>query len=236
MPTSEKPYRLPKVPRRCATAATAGSIGAARPTLLYRTSTFQSLGGTLDPNEQGSTNGNAYVNVQWVDTWSVGAAPAGSPVLLLVNPSFDAIYQNLLGDISPTTLIYDFTLGSLSAVTPCSNGLPTAVGDSNVYSPVAGMIESSPAYAICVPSGSSLQLNEDLTAQVYGYGMWNATIDVIDTATTYVTVLTPGATLTSASGLTYASAVPEASSVFLTAGGLIVLVAYSRAKRMRTHR
>ncbi len=58
-----------------------------------------------------------------------------------------------------------------------------------------------------------------------GVGLGSAVVNASDTANTYITVLTPGASYTAASGFNYAppAAVPEPRSFWLLAGALLTI-------------
>ena len=161
--------------------------------------------------------GTAEFQIYWYDTLFIGGLPAGTPVDLLV------------------TIALDSTVGSSG---PCSGQLCSgAFADSNATvssqevsatnngSDNGLITQSMVAYTT---AGSALDLSVELeggaSAVSDGSGSYFATADASDTANTYITVLTPGATYTTASGATYtAPAVPEPASFWLLAMALPAL-------------
>jgi hypothetical protein len=58
-----------------------------------------------------------------------------------------------------------------------------------------------------------------------------AKADASNTSNVFIDVLTPGATLTSASGAQYASSAPEPASFVLVSSGLLMAVLFFRSSR-----
>ncbi len=146
----------------------------------------------------------------WYDTLFVVGLPPGTPVEVMLTTTLNSAITT-----SPesSALVYaSATINGEYRVQVTNNG-------ANNGSISQSMIIGTVAYA-------PLQLESELegvaSAVVNGNGSAYAVADASDTANTYITILTPGASYTTASGVSY-SAVPEPPT-FLLLGGLLALI------------
>jgi hypothetical protein len=159
----------------------------------------------------------------WMDTVLVGGLPTGTSVTLLITDSLDSgltVAPGATAQILSSVLFPDMTSDNLSLSNTSSNvqnGQQTASGE------------------VTIPSGSSLEFDENLYLMVINNATAGATVaDASDTNTVSIAILTPGATVTSASGVSYAaSATPEPSTAVAMLAGLAVCFLARKQRRSR---
>jgi len=164
------------------------------------------------------TENGGRANIQWADTITISGLPAGTPV--------DIMLTNALN--SDTSISGD---GQTSIVSQLSwSGQELTL--TNAQGADDGLITQSAI--VSTVSGATFQFFSDLSLDVNAFATGDAdsaTGDASDTARTYITVLTPGASYTTASGATYDSAnVPEPRS-FLLVGVALAFCGAVRARR-----
>jgi PEP-CTERM motif len=181
-------------------------------------------GASADPNV--TNDGTAVANVTWVDntiTVVSSKLPPGTPVTLQVTNVLDGSMQ-LAGDITTTGSInQESQLVNQDDEVGCF-----ANGVSN-YFHNSFQINTRQLYDVCTSVGSSLTLLVGVSIDLNGAQDWSASGNMSDTAGVYIDSLTPGATITSASGFNYASpttGVPEPSTSWLFGLGLIGISAW----------
>jgi hypothetical protein len=208
---------------------------------------LQSSGGTLDPNVQDQVSGLADAQIQWNDLiYVAGTLPVGTPVLLQVNSLLDGSVVSSGGGDSPSTfLFYGLQLGQSSGQgtsagecgQPALSGL-SAIDQQNTYVGPTTTINSKQTYYICTTEGSTLYMLEQLSGSVYGSALWSDTVDAANTASTQIIALTPGAEISSASGVSYSgagtAAVPEPSMLLPALASLLTLLAAGLWRRVAT--
>ena len=174
-------------------------------------------------------------SIDWYDTLSIGGLPSGAPVELLVTTALDSAIGTTASGIAvspPGTLGTNSEASAQSNVTISGpDGLDQEISVENTGSN-NGL--NSQSMIIDTKAGAELQLISELDGFAGAYvdleGASSATSDASDTANIYITVLTPGAEYTSASGTEYteASSVPEPRSFWLYAVLLTVICATRR--------
>jgi hypothetical protein len=182
-------------------------------------------GGTGDPSLPG--NGDAIGNVEWFDTLYVSGPPIGTPVLLTLTYSLDGSLL-LSGDSTGSQITYNVALTQPGGY-GCGTGLI-----SGAYTTTT-LIDSVQYANVCTFSGATLSFAEAIQADVYGATDWSATANLNSTSNAYIDSLTPGVTISSASGLVYStpsSAVPEPSYELLVGAALLVFVSLGRRARI----
>ena len=165
-------------------------------------------GGTAD--QYLVDNGTAQTYLTWVDTLTVGGLPSGTPVTLQITDSFSG-GLSLSGQADGSQVTQQTVLGP-----PISEGGCSEASLVNSVS-TAGPVSSVQQFSLCTVSGATLILSELLQSQVTGGLQWSASagfsaVNHIDpqsdfAAASNVVSLTPGATLTSASGVDYSTPV-----------------------------
>ena len=193
-----------------------------------------SQGGTLDPNTV--VNGTAYRQLFWVDTLFVTGLPTGTPVLLQLTTSLDGSYV-VSGNTAPLSqLIWRPSLNQALTGNVCGQpaNYVTQYSDITVFTTTsAPAINSVQTVDFCTTAGAPLTFEEQLGAQLLGVNTWFGEANLSNTANTYIDVLTPGAGLTSASGVDYStpSPVPEPSSFLLLSASLLTVGFSARWRR-----
>ena len=178
-----------------------------------------------------ATENTGVFDVDWYDTLTIGGLPSGTPVSLMIVAALDSSIS------APSAASYAYSQFELSS---------TEAQATNTGGASNGSISQSAI--VQTTSGANLSL----VAALYGIAQVNnltqgesATVDASDTANFYIVVLTPGATYTSASGLSYQQAVPEPASSGVVGLALLALwagmgiryrsVLNLRMPRMRHH-
>jgi len=152
----------------------------------------------------------------WYDTLFVVGLPAGTPVEIMLTTTLDS---TITISSESTAFVYaSATINGDYQAQVTNNG-------ANNGSISQSVIIDTVAYA---PLELESELEGVANAQVTGGGSAYAVADASDTENTYITILTPGATYTTASGVSY-SAVPEPSTLLLL-GGLLPVI-WVRARR-----
>jgi hypothetical protein len=172
---------------------------------------------------------------EWIDTLQVVGLPVGTPVEIQPTGALNSFTafsgSDAQGDVSASASLADLITG-VTAGTELSNiDLP---GDI----PTNGGQTQSVILRTFVgdPIQLSLQLSGSALATIEGNGgLQTATglADASDTANAYLTVLTPGASYTTASGISYASpaaTVPEPKSVWLMVAAFSGIWAGTRSR------
>ena len=115
-------------------------------------------------------------------------------------------------------MTYNMSLGD-----PAFGTLVSEV-DQLSNTPSLQVIYQSSSYTIHVLAGDPLSLAQTINGDARGSAMWYGDVNFGSTANTEITVLTPGATLTSASGVDYSpQATPEPTALILLSTGLGVI-------------
>jgi len=200
-----------------------------------------SFGGTLDPYGLGYVGGSASDQLLWYDTIYVsGNLPFGTPVLLDLTSYLDGVvsssgsasnfYTTELGD----NLEFTQLSGLATSYGECGqSAVSTQIGDYPIeqFTPYKGpltTIDSSQTYYVCTTEGATFGLTETLLMQTGGSGQWSGSSEALDTASTQIVALTPGAGITSASGVTYSgTVVPEPSPLFSVFGCVLCFLVAS---------
>jgi hypothetical protein len=162
-------------------------------------------------------NGGFYV-MDWYDTISIAGLSPGTPVDLLLTVSLDSVVSSSGGGYASVTWLAD--LGSIQAEVINQNGSESGLTDSV-------MIETTSGATLALLT--SLQGSANVNNLV---GSESATADASDTGILDISVLTPGAIYTTASGVTYnaPSAVPEPESIWLVLAAIAAICFRSRRR------
>ncbi len=149
----------------------------------------------------------------WMDSILVGGLPTGTSVTLLITDSMDSSLQ-----IAPGA-----TAEALSSVLIFPGTGSNTLSISNTGSNLQNGLHTTSAQET-VAAGSSLIFYEELFLMVIAGPDGGTTMaDASNTNSVSISILTPGATLTSASGVTYAAtATPEPSTGVAMLVGLAV--------------
>lgn len=189
-------------------------------------------------SESGATSGTvggaaASFSGFWTDTLFVVGLPAGTPVQIQLTNVLNS-FASYSGGASASVSITESA--SLSGTRSISSMFSNY--DGQTYTPTNGM--QTQTLILQTFAGDTLQLTVQLVGSAQNGGETTgalstfATADVSDTADTVVTVLTPGASYTSASGITYDASIPEPASLCLAAAGLLVIWAARRLTKRRS--
>lgn len=165
-----------------------------------------------------SIENSGFFDVGWYDTITVAGLASGTPVELLITAALDSSIN------APSGASYAYSQFQLSS---------SQVQAANIGGTSNGLISQS--VAVDTASGATLSLIATLLGEAVVNNLTqseSASVDASDTADFYITVLTPGATYTSASGLDYTAPVPEPASLGLT-GGAILAIWVAIQKRAR---
>jgi len=158
-----------------------------------------------------ATGNIGLYDIDWYDTISITGLSPGAPVDLLLTVSLDSVVSSSGGGLASVTWVAD--LGSTQAEVTNQNGSESGLTDSV-------MIHTTSGSALALVT--SLQGSADVDNL---FGSESATADASDTGSSYITVLTPGASYTTASGVGYGapSAVPEPKSVWLVLAAIAAI-------------
>ncbi len=195
---------------------------------------FASAGASADTplgvSGTGSAGGSFFG--EWTDTIFVVGLPVGTPVELRLTDSLVS-FTSFSGSDSEGDVLAEASLADVTT------GLNAGTDQSNVdapgYVPVNGLQTQSVILQTFV--GDPLQLTIELSgsalASIFGNGgLQTATglADASDTENAYLTVLTPGASLTTASGIDYfaPAAVPEPHSLWFMVTACAGVLAVTR--------
>jgi hypothetical protein len=168
-----------------------------------------------------NAEGAATITEYWDDTLTVGGLPNGTPVNVLVTFILDS--QASLSGVPSGTLANQATVSSNLSVADLTTGvhanIPTFTNSD--ASPDNGTQTATGILSTVAGRQLQLFLQMELTATASGdiiqVPLITASVDVGNTSSGYLDVLTPGATLTAASGASYSSpsTTPEPSSFLL---------------------
>jgi hypothetical protein len=198
------------------TAEASGSISDGE---IHGLAESQGLTGVTDAN----------LTAFWNDAITVGGLPDGTLVTLLITDSLHSLLT-LSGATSQASAV--------SQVTIFAGGTDSFLDLSNTSSNLQNGNQTTSMELTCAASSlSCFQLTEELALRASTFPGGLAIADASNTNQIFIDVLTPGATITSASGVIYAdTAVPEpatAGPVLLTLGGLLVVVRRNRETGFR---
>jgi hypothetical protein len=173
-----------------------------------------------------ATENAGLFSVDFYDAITAGGLPSGTPESLLITATLNSSISAPSGQ---TYAYADFSVDSKGDANATNTG-----GASN------GLISQS--IVVQTTSGANLPF----VASLYGIAYVNdnypgndltesesATVDASDTANFYITVLTPGASYTTASGLSYTEVAPEPASLGLAGGALLAFWAGMRTRKRR---
>jgi hypothetical protein len=169
----------------------------------------------------GTTNSGLF-DINWYDTLTVGGLPNGTPVSLMIM----AVLNSSI--IAPPAGSYAYSQFGLSS---------TQTQATNTGGASNGLISQSAV--VQTTSGANLSLVASLFGSAAVLDTINqqgsATVDASDTANFYITILTPGASYTSASGLTYLAptSVPEPGSLGVAGISLLGIWIATRRRSAR---
>jgi hypothetical protein len=187
----------------------------------------QSQGGNSDPFVDSS--GEASADMRWEDTLFVGGGlPFGTPVIFKVDLTLDGNLE-LSGNNTDSFLRWINVLNNPQSAAGCL-GLPGAI-DQNLDYTSSNSIHYSQELQLCTYAGATLNLQEVLIASAVGSRNWSGSANFADTASVNIVSETPGATVTSASGIDYSAvATPEPSLLppVLVLVSIIGVVAFQR--------
>lgn len=179
-----------------------------------------SLSGICETCPVATENGGNF-GIQWLDTINIAGLPVGTPVDLLLT---DVLHSSISGTVlSSSTVTSDLSLLNQSIT------LTNSAGAGNGVMTRSAVVHTS--------SGAVLQLSNAL----FGFASvsdltssQSAAVDASDTANAYITVLTPDANYTAASGASYAApSVPEPADAWLVAAGLVAMWFVARPQDAR---
>lgn len=198
--------------------ATLGSLGASVTATASVTPADYIVDGMQYPSPF-SAGATAFAEAQWMDTITVQSATLsyGTPVTFLAGLTLDDI-PSLSGSGVLQVPGSGLTAGLVVA------GMSLSLQDS-VANP---LFDQTATKVLNLSVGETFFVSASLTAAVgiEANPSITASIDGIDTSNFFLTPLTPGATYSTASGMTYnpVSAVPEPSSILLLVPVLLALV------------
>jgi hypothetical protein len=161
---------------------------------------------------------------QWIDTIIVTGLPNGTPVELVLT---DALHST--ETFSAAGVVYGPGVAQLESVLVLGGQELDLLNNQGAAN---GFVTQS--VIVDTVSGATLQLAATLTGSADAAGVASATVDASDTANSYITVLTPGASYTTASGVDYAppSTAPEPKSFWVMATAFAGIWAGTR-RRLR---
>jgi hypothetical protein len=169
-------------------------------------------------------------NILWADNGLIVTSPTlpvGTPVILQVTNLFDGS-MHLSGPATGRVFEASQLLQQDAQFGCHDNSM------SNLFTS-SFQVNLRQTYDVCSAVGAHLSIEIDYESQIQGQdGSYSATADMLDTAGAYIDSLTPGVTISSTSGVNYAtpSAVPEPSTSWLCGLGLVGLAAW-RLRRCR---
>jgi hypothetical protein len=162
------------------------------------------------------TGAGASARIYWADTIYIGGSSLGSPVVVQLTNVFDGLLTYTGNTSVSNDAVERATLGSVDLL--------------NSYT-TAQRIPITTQYGyVDTTVGSTLSLEIFLGIDTGGGNFFDSDADLSDTASVYLNVLTPGASFTSASGLSY-SDIPESTTFILVGVGLTAIWRLSRAAR-----
>jgi hypothetical protein len=165
---------------------------------------------------------------EWVDTLTA-VGPIGTSVNIQITNSLHSLVS--LSVLSGT---FFSSADAFSGLRVLQGSNPVDLNLDNPDSnPISNRIISG---NFTVPVGSSFTIEQTLTLHASALGSSvnqdvMAKADASNTSNVFIDVLTPGATLTSASGAQYASSAPEPASFVLVSSGLLMAVLFFRSSR-----
>jgi PEP-CTERM motif len=197
---------------------------------------YASAGASVNNTDASQNTGEAGAsfNSEWVDTLYVIGLPVGTPVQIQLTNVLDSITNfsgaDAVGGVEESASLSDSVTGA-----NVSSSLTNTDGEP--YTPSNGV--QSQTLVLNTKVGDALQLTLQLNGNALNGGIPAGTLsatalaDASDTANVYFTVLTPGASYTTASGINYASqSTPEPGTLWLMATALAGI----RAARRRSTR
>lgn len=177
-----------------------------------------------DPSvQQRNAGGSAGFSGIWMDTLYIVGLPLLTPVDLLITNTLDSFNQvSVTPDTSNSAQVE-----SILSINSVSSQLQNLNGGSN------GLLTSSFIFHTFV--GDSLQLEHQFVGEATAGTLFQArtvssSVDALNTSEVFISVLTPGASYTTASGVGYTqqTGTPEVGSLWLA--GPVLLVWCSRAR------
>jgi len=182
-----------------------------------------------DPFEQYGAGGSASLTQFWSDTITVGGLPSGTAVDLDIT---DVLHSLLSGTVGGGVS------ASARSILTATDGVNTILANFSIFNSLNGppVDNITQTQVIHTFSGDTITLFgefvlSDSADVAYIYpGVLSASsgADASDTNDTFLSVITPGASFTSASGATYVStAVPEPSSLYTVGAVILALGAYA---------
>jgi hypothetical protein len=165
-------------------------------------------GATADSNVMNQVSGSAVANAEWFDTLTVSGPPAGTPVILEFTDEFDAVLQLSGNTANSSKLLQGVQLYELGV----ANNSCSSLSPADTVSFTSATIASTTTLDLCTYSGATIALSEYVETDLFGSGQWSASANASDTSAIYVKSLTPGAAVSSASGVSYVqdvAATPE---------------------------
>jgi hypothetical protein len=191
----------------------------------------------IDPLFLVPGDGQAFFRAAWIDAITVGGLAPGTPISIRVTNSLHSSVSLTDGSSGVTgNLASAFSALSLSF--PSNPALNPKLNLSNTdANPQSGTQTTSTTFN-CFSGGTTacFTLSEILTLQADALGLSiKSQVDASNTNDIFIDVLTPGGTLSAASGVTYSSstAVPEPSTAgLLLAGFAGVFVLHGRSRKL----
>ncbi|MGA3187634.1 MAG: hypothetical protein ABSF22_11060 [Bryobacteraceae bacterium] len=181
----------------------------------YASSAASLNNAAINEGAQGDTAGS-FTGI-WTDTLYVVGLPAGTPVEIQLTNSLNS-FASYSGGASANVSITEGASISGTRSAPVSSTFSNY--DGQTYTPSNGL--QTQTLVLQTFSGDILQLQVQLEGAATSGGVpqgllsASALADVSDTANAFITVLTPGASYTSASGVVYSdSDVPEPGNLWL---------------------
>jgi hypothetical protein len=176
-----------------------------------------------------SSTADSSLSARWFDTLVFGGEPLGTPEYFTVTTQF---LSTLSGATYPSgygaAAVYSLTLGHCDIQIQVNETTPPP------------SLDSVQTCVLEVLSGDTLRVDGELNMDAIGttlYGLGyssSASISALDPAF-FLDPITPGATYTSASGVSYASVspIPEPGGVFLIGFAMVVTLILRRPDRRR---
>jgi hypothetical protein len=206
------------------------SLTMANGTLHAQADAFGSATGDSSVQKENAGGSGSFSGI-WMDTIFIIGLPMGTPVDLLVTNTLDSFTEL---SVTPDTsnFAYVTSILSMNDLTVGFGGKSSELDNSN--DAADGMLSTSFIYHTLV--GDSLQLQHQLlgaaeVGTLFQARSSSATVDALNTSDAFISVLTPGASYTTASGVSYAapSSVPEPAGLWL-AGTALVAIGLKRGR------